>query len=1427
MCSIIYLFKCSSTPAVLDPVVPSGPSYYNSQPVSTTSNGYPATVPGTNPRPGSITTVPVGSAPVVGGASRPSFTADYPSVPTTPPVSRPGVHDAVKRAVNAPDQAYFDIEDQLEGNADINAVDSSGQTALHVAASLGMESIVEMLLEKGAKINAMDKSGHTPLHLAAKHGKKDAVHSLLIRGATVDPMNNDGLTPLVYAVSEGLDPDIVRDLLENGADPNAHIFSDGNVLHFMVTTPKMEGCAMEAVRRGADMKAKDSQGNTPLHQAAYHGKISLIEFLLIQDPELVTIKNNRGQNPIQYAQAADKMEAVMLLHDWQLRQAGRLGDVPSIISAVSSGADLGSPLDSFSNTIVHEFAERNFSMQLSSLSEALPDQLDAVLMVSNTFGNTPLHIAAEHGNAEAVQTLVSRHSSHEVMSRVNADGLNALHLAAQNGHTQVAHELLNELPNLVVLGDQDTGNAPLHYAAQAGHLAMVELLLARGADVNARNSFQQTPLHFAASWNESSVVHRLLECGADPLAVDLEGTTPLEQARLRQNLVLWEAMLGSRLRRAAAAGDVLAVLSSLHDGASPDLREDTSGDTVLHVAARAGQSEVIIELLANTADEARCLGLLNEAGDAALHVAARVGEIGAIKALLSTPEGDPDIPNADGDTALHIATAEGWVGAAEALVQCGANPNQQSASRGGTPLHDAACNCNLAMVDALLALGADPNALDLFCGSAPLHQVAMWGRPDESGAVAKALIQAGADPEIRNADGKTPRDLASVAEHRSVLETLPTPPSSLLHVDAGGSYQDKIPISIPTPTSNLISDTNLMTYAPPSPSAPSMPYPSVEPSNSVGGGGVGGGGLDDECISLSLQDGGLVGRDEQPVSSGSAPWMTNQQPEVFPMLSMSSQEVSLKANTSASYPSAVYTPPPPPSSPSQPEAISVPPPPTTFDLYPQIFDVDTSTTSVPPAPSSPLETPVPQSVLQQPPSTSMDIPMQRPMMEEPIPCVALQSVKASGGPAPKSPFNKQAATAAAQASEGVSSEGKVDGQRPTSPSAGAAFVFGAAAVAAAQNQPPPQNSEGSTGAKPAIDDRLLIPYNQLKYNTRDRLGQGSFGIVYRGILHGQKVAIKVLRVPEEEGTIALPQKLVDDWMRELHVMAGLRHDHIQDLRGHCLTPEGPAIVSKYYARGSMADVLRQGLSNPERRGDLTWARRLQMAVDIAAGMMYLHAHSPAILHRDLKAINCFLDEHWRALVGDFGLTKQMQERNKAATSSGAATNPRWLAPELLTDTEMGDSHYTTKTDVFAFGCTLYEMLTWKAPWWNTIHWEILNRVGRGERPALPARLPGPDNEMFESLPAFIDLMNRCWAQDPSKRPEFDEIHPFLEGILSRHMENMDARAKSGAAWSTAVQSLRQSGVPQTNNYYINAPGPSIVPGSRLGPMGRAVADYPK
>jgi hypothetical protein len=81
-----------------------------------------------------------------------------------------------------------------------------------------------------------------------------------------------------------------------------------------------------------------------------------------------------------------------------------------------------------------------------------------------------------------------------------------------------------------------------------------------------------------------------------------------------------------------------------------------------------------------------------------------------------------------------------------------------------------------------------------------------------------------------------------------------------------------------------------------------------------------------------------------------------------------------------------------------------------------------------------------------------------------------------------------------------------------------------------------------------------------------------------------------------------------------------------------MTPPFPPRLAEYCSRGSLLDVLRAGHVSPQAAQQLTWMRRLSMALDAAKGMLCLHAHSPPILHRDLKSPNLLVDAAWRVKV---------------------------------------------------------------------------------------------------------------------------------------------------------------------------------------------------
>ena len=191
--------------------------------------------------------------------------------------------------------------------------------------------------------------------------------------------------------------------------------------------------------------------------------------------------------------------------------------------------------------------------------------------------------------------------------------------------------------------------------------------------------------------------------------------------------------------------------------------------------------------------------------------------------------------------------------------------------------------------------------------------------------------------------------------------------------------------------------------------------------------------------------------------------------------------------------------------------------------------------------------------------------------------------------------------------------------------------------------------------------------------------------------------------------------------------------------------------------------MQRGNSDAAVAAELTWQRRLAMVADAAAGMLHLHTRTPPILHRDLKSPNLLVAGDWTVKVADMGLSKLMDEATRGSSgTTGGASNPRWLAPEVLS----GESP-TAASDVFSFGVVLWELLTWKLPWFDTpTVWNIVGKVQNGGRPALPPLSELPGLKPSDSLDAYIALMERCWAQDPATRPDFKTIAAELRTLQS-------------------------------------------------------------
>jgi serine/threonine protein kinase len=243
------------------------------------------------------------------------------------------------------------------------------------------------------------------------------------------------------------------------------------------------------------------------------------------------------------------------------------------------------------------------------------------------------------------------------------------------------------------------------------------------------------------------------------------------------------------------------------------------------------------------------------------------------------------------------------------------------------------------------------------------------------------------------------------------------------------------------------------------------------------------------------------------------------------------------------------------------------------------------------------------------------------------------------------------------------------------------------AVASARIMP----SGGHNYAPPPTDLALNdicheYSYSQLKtatsnFSASNRLGQGCYGTVYRGVLlDGTEVAIKALSQPKESG-----------FEEEVQALTKCQHPNIVILLGFARGPKKERyLVYEFLSGGDVRACL-------EDREDFKWEKRLNCALDAALGLSHLHGSNPQIFHRDVKSQNIILDKYGTAKVADFGLA-MLAENNKYSLQVHEKSRPGTLG--------YADPNYirsgvvTEKSDVYSAGMVIIELLTGRPPAWN-------------------------------------------------------------------------------------------------------------------------------
>jgi ankyrin repeat domain-containing protein 50 len=478
----------------------------------------------------------------------------------------------------------------LNGGADKAAIDADIETALHKAAKKGEDAIVRLLLHHGAEIDARDHDNCTPLHFAAANGHEAIVKTLIEHGSDIYATDDECRGTLHHAANSR-NPKILEVLLDLGVELEHMSERNFSVLHEAVMSDCCswdgENMVQLLLKRGANAKTQDANGETPLHLATLYGRDQVARLLLLYGANLNATDINEHTALHTAARSGQLVMVPLLVHMGADVKAMSKSGTPLHLSAMGRRDFIGLGHNSCKHEAVAQFLLQNGAevdsrddtgitplMYAAKAGHVAPIQLlieaKANIDIQDNNGNAPLHWAAADGQEEAVQLLILRGAKLNV---IDAAGKSTLHWAVEGGFTAVVKLLLatNGIdPDLKDAQDM----APLSYAAAAGHEAIVKLLLATNkVDSDTMSICGQTPLSWAAEGGHKEVVELLLATGkVDPDAFDEDGRTPLSWAAVGGHKAIVELLLAS-------------------DQVNPDSKDD-SGMTALSLAETGGHNAV-------------------------------------------------------------------------------------------------------------------------------------------------------------------------------------------------------------------------------------------------------------------------------------------------------------------------------------------------------------------------------------------------------------------------------------------------------------------------------------------------------------------------------------------------------------------------------------------------------------------------------------------------------------------------------------------------------------------------------------------------------------------------------------------------------------------------------------------------------------------
>lgn len=539
------------------------------------------------------------------------------------------------------------VELLLESGAHVDYRNKAGNTPLLEACSQGHVDVARYLLDHNANIDApTETTSDSALTWACTLGNEAIVELLLERTSNVEHRTKDGCTALMFAALAG-HVKVAAMLLDHGAEINVE--SDSNKDSPLTFACWKGHCDVVELLLGrtANIEHRTKEGFTPLMFAALGGHTDVARKLLERDARVNVPSGSNNDIPLTSACWKGHHEVVKLLLEFKSNIEHRTKDgcTPLMLAAREGHYSVAKLiLDSNAEVNVPSGSENNIPLTLAcwkghtKVVELLLEHKSNIEH-RNKAGCTPLMLASREGHVETTCLLLNKGAEINTPSGSNDD--TPLTLACWKGHVDVVDLLLKHNSK----GDHQTktGCTPLMEATREGHVAVAEQLLLHGADVELPDNYGQSPLFMACWKGHRDVAELLLENVANRDCRTKTGITPLFQA-CRENHV-----------------DIVELL--LEYGASVNAPFPNSRENPLTLAGEKGHIELVSLLLSRTAN----VECHTKKGCTPFHLACKEGHLEISKQLYKK-SADMEACDIRNNTPLVAAMKNGHVEVVEWLL---------------------------------------------------------------------------------------------------------------------------------------------------------------------------------------------------------------------------------------------------------------------------------------------------------------------------------------------------------------------------------------------------------------------------------------------------------------------------------------------------------------------------------------------------------------------------------------------------------------------------------------------------------------------------------------------------------------------------------------------------------------------------------------